>query len=225
MKRMLLALLPLFIAGHTMGQITVDTTRTSVTVKEKAGNNVKTMTIYRSFVEGRGMCNQIVYQPVAAEFGEEPATLALKFSAEAPHIKAMLDAAYIKRKQYNFSRISINVLPYTDLLSKLADMFIASKEWGDYLKKATLQHVTRLDDGSEVTESWFDARLAAWVVDKSDIINDFNALFIPYGYKVSSSFPDDHRQLMQPETLIALGKDPKAIVPLLDNFFVLTKIK
>ncbi len=224
MNRVLFILL-ITISSHCLAQITVDTTKTTVTIKEKAANTAKTMTIYRSFVEGRGMCNQIVYQPTIEEFGEEPVMPALNFNNELPHIKTMLDAAN-KRKQYNFSRFSINLLLYNDMMGKLVEIFTTSKEWNEYIKKAPLKRVTRLYDGTEVEELHYDARLAGWVLDRSDFLKDITALFVAYDYKVTSGgFADDHQQTVAPEMLAALGKSTGMVIPVPENFFVLTKVK
>jgi hypothetical protein len=223
--RNVLFLLLVCMAVGSSAQITIDTTKTTVTVREKTAAGVKTMTIYKTYVPGVGMRNQIVYQPTAAEFGEEPPTLGLSFTAELPHIKNMLDAA-IKRKQFNFSRFSINILPYNDLTAKLANVYIASVEWNDYIKKGGLMRATTLTDGTEVSEFTYDPRRANYVFERSDFMKELSAFFAPYGYKVSSGgFPDDHQPTMEPEKLVQMGKASNLVVPLPNNYFTLTKIK
>ncbi len=226
MKRLLLLLL-VACSVDCLGQITVDTTRTTVTVKETSAGALRTLTIYRSFVAGSGMRNQAIYQPVAGEFGEEPATLKLTFAEEVPHIKKMLDAALLK-KQFNFSSLSMNVLPYTDLTAKLVEVFTASPEWNEYIKKATnIKRTTTLFDGSEVTEVAFNPKGAAQVLNKSDFFKDFNALFMPYGYSVSATFPEpeEHQQVLSADKLMLMGKDGNLFIPVPDYLFTLTKIK
>ena len=227
MQEMRKALFILFmaVAGNCLAQITVDTTKALVTVKEKTATGVKTMTIYRTYVQGAGMRNQIVYQPGAAEFGEEPPTLLLNFTGELAHIKAMLDVA-IKRKQFNFSKISINIIPYKDMMEKLVAVYASSQEWNDYLRKGGLMRTTKLDDGTEVSELVYDPRIAGAILDKSDLLKELNAIFVPYGYKVSSGgFPDDHQPLVEPERLVQMGKPSSLVIPLPNSYFTLTKIK
>jgi hypothetical protein len=226
MKHLLL-LLFVSCAMPSWGQITIDTTRTSVTVKEKTAAVVRTLTIYRSFVQGAGMRNQAVYQPTASEFGEEPETLKLTFAEEMPHIKKMLDAA-IAKKSFYFSTFSINVLPYTDMLEKLVEIYSASPEWIEYTKKETnTKRTTTLFDGSEITEVAYNPKAAAAVLKKSNFLKDLNALFAPYGYVVAADFPepDEHQKVLSLDKLMLLGKDGNLFVPVPDYSFTLTKIR
>lgn len=211
------------LAGNSLAQVTVDTTKTTVTVKEKTSAGTKTMTIYRSLVEGLGMRNQIVYQPGAAEFGEEPLFPALNFSSEIPHLKIMLDAA-LKQRRYNFSRISINLLPYSDMMNALTELYTSSKEWNDYTAKASMMRTIRLIDGTEVTEIKYNTRIAADILNKSTVLRELSNLFVQYGYTVSPvEFPEDHQQTVPPETLAMLGKKTNLVIPVPANFFTLVK--
>jgi len=225
MKNLLLISL-VFCATSCLGQLTIDTTRTTVTVKEKLPGVVKTLTIYRSFVEGSGMRHQAVYQPVADELGDEPETLKLTFAEEIPHIKKMLDAATAK-KQFYFSSLSLNLLPYTDLSGKLIDIFTNSTDWNDYLKKAkNLKQTTTLFDGSEVAEIHFYAKMAKYVLDKTDFATTINDVLKPYGYVVTSiNFPEEHQQVFSADKLMVLGKNPNLFVPVPDYSIAITKIK
>ncbi len=225
MKRLLFILL-IAAAGNLQAQITVDTSRTIVTVKEKIGVSVRTLTIFKSFVPGTGVRNQIVYQPMPDDFGVEPETLRLTFADEVPHIKAMFDAA-LKRRKYDCSRVSINILPYTDLLTKLTDIYVNSPEWNNYLKTATnLRTTVTLYDGNEVAVVAYDVKVAAAVLDKSDFLKDFNALFAPYGYVVTSGgFAEEHQQALSADKLILIGRNGNLFVPLPNSSFTLTKIK
>ncbi|MES2700991.1 MAG: hypothetical protein V4649_00035 [Bacteroidota bacterium] len=214
----------LSLAGNA--QVSVDTTGGNVIVTEKQGTNTKTLRIYRSFGQKTGRCHKIIYQPDASEYGEEPTTLKLNFSAEAAHIKTMLDAAMLK-KQYNFSQFSISILPYTDLVTKLTDIYSNSPEWNAYLKKAgSLKKETVLFDGSVASEIGYDQAVAAAVLDKSDFLKQLSDLFLPYGYKLSSAgFPDEHQQVISSDQLMLLGKNGNLIIPVPTTSFVLTKVK
>jgi hypothetical protein len=217
-----IALLPLV----GFGQLTVDTTRTTITVREKSATAVRTLTIYRSFVPGSGIRHQAIYQPTATEFGEEPDILKLNFAEESVHIKQMLDAA-MKGRQLNFSKLSINVLPYTELTGKLIEIYTQSPEWNDYLKKAAnLKRTVTLFDGSEISEVAYNIKMAAWVLDKSDFAADMAKLFAPYGYTVThGGFPDEHQQILSLDKLMLLGKDSNMFIPVPNLYFNLTKTK
>ena len=137
--RGLIIILLMALAAACQGQITIDTASGGiVTVKEKTTTGVKTTTIYRLAVEGtKETYNLIVYQPTAAEAGDEPPpNPPIYFAKEATHLKAMLDEA-LKKKKFNFSRISFNILPCSDMIAKLVEVYSSSKEWNDYLKKNT----------------------------------------------------------------------------------------
>src|SRR5439155_11753819 len=95
-------------AFTSSGQIAVDTTAGNVVVTEKSGAATKTLHIYRTFVPGKGRMHKLIYQPDAADFGDEPPTLHLAFNSETAHIRSMLDAA-MKKKQFSFSQFSINI--------------------------------------------------------------------------------------------------------------------
>lgn len=207
--------------------MTIDTTRTSVTVKQTVASSIKTLSIFRAFVPGQGLRYLAVYQPTAAELGEEPDISKMKITDEVVRIKAMLDAA-LSRKPLVFSRFSINLLPYIDLTGRLVDVFSNSKEWNDYLQKnaSSLKTTVSLMDGSDVVEISYDPKVAASVFDKSDMLKELSDLFAPYGYTVSSGgFPDEHQQLVSTDKLRLLGKDLNLFVPTPNTFINLTKIK
>jgi hypothetical protein len=225
MKQLLLILLTV-IAFRSEGQITVDTTKTTVTVKEKTPVINKTLTIYRSYIAGSGMRHQAVYQPVADDLGEEPESLKLSFADEVPHFKKMMDAALAK-KQYNFSSLSMNLLPFEELANKLIDIYSNSTDWNDYVKKATnLKQTTTLFDGSEVAEVHYYAKMAKYVMDKSDFAATLNELLKPYGYSVASiNFPEEHQQVFSADKLMVLGKNPNLFIPIPDYSITLAKLK
>ncbi|GAA4462705.1 hypothetical protein GCM10023093_09850 [Nemorincola caseinilytica] len=226
MKKLLLISV-MAMATCAYGQMKVDTTRTSVTVRQTVASAVKTLSIYRAFVPGQGMRYLAVYQPTAAELGEEPDISRMKFTDEAVRIKAMLDAA-LAQKPLNFSRLSINLLPYIDLTARLVELYSTSKEWNDYLQKnaASLRKSVTLMDGSEVTEISYDIQVAAAVFEKSDMLKELQELFGPYGYTVTQGgFPDEHQQLVSTDKLMLLGKDPNLFVPAPNTFINLLKTK
>lgn len=211
---------------HCNGQITIDSTRTTVTVREKLPTAVKTLSIYRSFVPGSGMRHQLVYQPLAEELGDEPEPLKLSFTEESAHIRRMLDAVLAK-KQLNISSFSINLFPYEDLARKWVDIYVNSKHWNDYLKKSTnLKQTTTLFDGSEVSEVHFYAKMAKYVLDLSDFTSPLNDLFRPYGYVVASiNFPEEHQQVLSADKLMLLGKDPNLFIPMPEYSITLSRIR
>lgn len=217
----------LFLCSHTsFAQLAIDTTGGNFVITQKQGTTVKTLRIYRAYVQGKGKVHKVIYQPDAADFGAEPPTLQLAFSTESAQIRAMLDAA-AKRKQFNFSQYSMNILPYTDLTAKLADIYANSPEWNAYLKTAgDLKKSTTLYDGSVVTEIAYDPTIATSVLEKSDFFKSIQELFTPYGYKLSSGgFPDEHQQILSPEELTLLGKNSTLFVPVPNTTFLLTKTK
>ena len=222
----LLVLLFTLVALNSEAQVSVDSTKTTLTVKEKLPTGVKTLTVYRSFVQGSGMRHQAVYQPGADELGEEPESLKLSFAEELPHIKKMMDAALAKR-QLNLSSFSFNLLPYADLANKLIDIYTNSTDWNDYVKKATnLKQTTTLFDGSEVSEVHFYAKMAKYVMDKSDFTTQFDGLLKPYGYKIASiDFPEEHQQVFSADKLMVLGKNPNLFIPIPDYSISVVKIK
>ncbi len=224
--RYLLFILLMAVAAGSYGQLTVDTTRTTIIVREKSPGVSKTLTIYRSFVPGSGIRNQAIYQPVADEFGEEPEILKLTFAEESAHIKKMLDAA-IARRPINLSKISINFLPYTDITARLIDIYTNSPEWNEYLKKATnLKRTVTLFDGSELSEVAYNTKFAAAILDRSDFVKDLTALFAPYGYVVTAGgFSDEHQQILSLDKLMLLGKDSNMFIPVPNFFFNLNKVK
>lgn len=179
------------LAGY--GQITIDSTRTTITIREKAGRGLKTLTIYRSFVQGSGVRHQIVYQPTAEVFGEEPETLRLSFADELTSFKKLLDIAMSKRS-YNFSKVSVNVLPYADLTGKLVQIYSASADWGAYVKgNNNLTRTISLYDGTQIIEVAYDAKRAGNVLSKSDFAKEVNDLFGKYGYTATPpDFPEEH---------------------------------
>lgn len=225
MKKLYLILL-ITMAVHCNGQITVDSTKTTVTVREKLPTGVKTLSVFRSFVTGAGLRHQVVYQPLAEELGEEPESLKLSFNEESTHIRKMLDAALAKRQLY-LSSFSINLMPYEDLARKWVDIYVNSKHWNDYLKKSTnLKQTTTLFDGSEVSEVHFYAKMAKYVLDLSDFPAVLNELFKPYGYVVASiNFPEEHQQVFSTDKLMLLGKDPNLFIPVPEYSISLSRIK
>lgn len=225
MKKLYLILL-ITLALDCQGQITVDSTKTTVTVREKLPAATKTLSVYRSFVPGQGLRHQLVYQPLAEELGEEPETMKLQFTDESTHIRKMLDAAMAKR-QLNISSFSINLFPYEDLARKWVDIYVNSKHWNDYVKKATnLKRTTTLFDGSEVSEVHFYAKMAKYVLDLSDFSTALNDLFRPYGYVVAAiNFPEEHQQVFSADKLMLLDKDPNLFIPMPEYSITLAKIK
>jgi hypothetical protein len=211
-------------AGHA--QVTLDTTSGNVIVKEKAGKTVKSLSIYATFVAGKGKCNYIEYDPNSADYGAEPDTLYLDFANELTQVKAMLDAALNYKKKYDFYRFAVNLAPYHDLGSKLAEIFSASPEWNDYIKKAGNMLVAdTLFDGNELVELKYDRVLAGQILDKSDFVQPLNDFFKPYGYRVSANgFPVEHQQLLSHNELRSLGKPETLIIPIPNSYFTLTKI-
>lgn len=207
--------------------MTVDTTRTSVTVKQTVAGTPKMLSIFKAYVPNQGLRYLAVYQPSAAQLGEEPEISRVKFAEETVHLKAMLDAA-LARKPLNFSRISINMLPYIDFTAALVELYATSKEWNDYLKAAAgqLRKPITLWDGSEVTELAYDIKLADTILNKSNLLKQLNDFFLPYGYTVASGgFPDEHQQIVSTDKLMLLHKDPNLFIPVPNTFFNLTKIK
>lgn len=225
MNKLYLILLIAF-ALDCHGQITIDSTKTTVTVREKLPAATKTLSIYRSFVPGQGMRHQLIYQPLAEELGEEPETMKLSFATETTHIRKMMDAALAKR-QLNISSFSINLFPYEDLARKWVDIYVNSKHWNDYVKKATnLKRTTTLFDGSEVSEVHFYAKMAKYVLDLSDFTTTLNDLFRPYGYMVASvNFPEEHQQVFSADKLMLLDKEPNLFIPMPEYSITLAKIK
>jgi hypothetical protein len=225
MNKLYLILLIAF-ALDCHGQITIDSTKTTVTVREKLPTATKTLSIYRSFVPGQGMRHQLIYQPLAEELGEEPETMKLSFATETTHIRKMMDAALAKR-QLNISSFSINLFPYEDLARKWVDIYVNSKHWNDYVKKATnLKRTTTLFDGSEVSEVHFYAKMAKYVLDLSDFTTTLNDLFRPYGYMVASvNFPEEHQQVFSADKLMLLDKEPNLFIPMPEYSITLAKIK
>lgn len=225
-RNFLFAALILFFTHACAAQITIDSTGGNIVVTEKQGPSVKTLRIYRSYIQGKGKVHKVIYQPDAADFGNEAPTLHLVFSTESAHIRSMLDAA-VKKKQLNFSQFSMNLLPYTDLTAKLADIYAASPEWNEYLKRAgELKKQTTLDDGTIISEIAYDNNVAAAVLEKSDLLKPVQELFTPYGYKLTSGgFPDEHQQILSSEDLTAIGKNGTLFIPVPNNTFVLTKVK
>ena len=224
MKKLLI-LLAILTGTHAGAQIKVDTTRTSVTVRHTVAGVPKTLTVYRSFVPGQGLRYLAAYQPTAAEFGTESETDQTKLTDELPHIKAMLDAANA-RKPINLSRFSINLAYYSDVATKLVDLYVNSPVWTEYTKAQAgrLKRVTTLFEGSEVTEIAFSPRMADSVFKNSDIIRDMNTFFGEYGYKVASGgFPDEHQEILSTDKLMLLHKDPNLFVPIPNMYLTLVK--
>jgi hypothetical protein len=222
--RQLLFILFAAIPLGSYAQLTIDSTRTTLTIRDKSQGGNRTLSIYRSFVPGAGVRHQAVYQPIAGEFGEEPEILKLKFAEEAVHLKRMLDAALAKRT-LNLSKLSINILPYADLTGKLIDVYSQSPEWNDYLKKtANLKRTVTLFDGSEISEVAYNTKMAEWVLNKSDFLKEIQAFFTPYGYAVANGgFSEEHQEILSLDKLMILGKDRNTFIPVPNPFFMLTK--
>lgn len=227
MKQTFFAISFLLVNVICHAQITVDTTRTMVMVKEKAGATSRALNIYRIFVPGQGTCHKITYQPDnTIEIGDEPPGMRMTFASESAHMKAMLDAA-MKMKQYNFASISFNVTPYTDLVSKLANAYESSPEWNNYLRRTgdSLYVTTVLWDGNEVREIAYNQQVAARVLDNNDMVKAINNVMLPYGYQVKGiEFLTDHPEILRPDQLQLLNKNGNLIVPVPHNF-TLRKVK
>lgn len=205
----------------------IDTTRTTVSVKHVVAGTPKSLSIFRSMVPGQGLRYQAVYQPTAAELGEEPEISQLKFATEAVNIKAMLDAAFT-RKALNMSRFSINMMYYIDFTAKLIETYSNSKEWNDYLKANAdkLRVPIMLWDGSEIQEVAYDNKVAVAILEKSDLLKDLKDFFAPYGYTVTTGgFPEEHQQIVSTDKLMLLHKDPNLFVPVPNTFVNLIKTK
>lgn len=224
--RATLLLIALFTATVGWGQYSFDSSGTSLTVREKTPAGSRSLTVFKSFVEGVGIRNQVAYQPTADAFGEEPETLNLKFATEQDVIKKMLDAALSHRKVH-LSRFALNPLPYSDLCAKLVDAFSASTEWNEYLRKnPNLKRTLTLDDGNEITEAHFDTSVAASVLAGSHYADDVRKLFAPYGYDVViCTFPEEHQEMLSTDKLMLLGKSPSLQVPVPSFYFLLDKSK
>jgi len=226
--RWLPLLLCMFIVSVTSrAQMKVDTTRTSVTVHYTVAGVPKTLSIFRSYVPDEGLRYQAVYQPSAAEVGRESEISRAKFTDEVVHLKSMLDAA-MQRKMLNFSRFSINMLPYIDFSSRLVQVYTTSPVWKAYIRKAggQLYRDIELMDGSTVKELSYDIKVAAAVFDSSDLLREMTQLFAPYGYKViSGGFPEEHQQIISTDKLMMLGKDPNLFVPVPNMYCKLVRIK
>lgn len=226
MKQFLLTL-TLFMSIISYGQMKVDTTRTSVTVKNVVAGTPKTLSIFRTMVPGQGLRYLAVYQPTLAELGEEPEISKTQFADEAAHIKAMLDAA-LSRKPLNMARFSINLMAYLDFTGKLIETYANSKEWNDYLKANAdkLRVPITLWDGSEIQEIAYDQKVALSVFEKSTLLTDLKNFFAPYGYTVTpGGFPDEHQQIVSTDKLMLLHKDPNLFIPTPNTFVNLVKIK
>lgn len=226
MKQFLLTL-ALFVSTLGYGQMKIDTTRTSVTVKNLVAGTPKTLSIFRTMVPGQGLRYLAVYQPSMAELGEEPEISKTQFTDETANIKAMLDAA-LSRKPLNMSRFSINMMAYLDFTSKLIETYANSKEWNDYLKANAdkLRVPITLWDGSEIQEIAYDQKVALSVFEKSTLLTDLKNFFAPYGYTVTpGGFPDEHQQIVSTDKLMLLHKDPNLFIPTPSTFVNLVKIK
>jgi len=206
--------------------ITIDTTRTTMVITEKTGNTVRTLSVYRILIIGTGYRHQGIYQPTAAEFGTEPDILKLNFADEFAHLKNMIEAAN-KIRPLNFSRISINILPFNELMMKLVNYFEKSPEWNAHLKSnPNLKRTTTLFDGSQINEIAYNYRIAGDLLDRSDYITDVNAAFTTIGYTArSGGFPDEHQRIISADKLMLLGKNANLFIPEPNMYLNLTKIK
>lgn len=216
----------LFAAGQGHAQVTIDSTHTTITIHEKQAGRQRTLSVYRSYVPGKGMREQAVYQPTADEVGQEPETLHLDFGEESVHIKQLLDIALSKRK-INLSRFAFNIALYSDLVTKLVDIYSSSPEWKAYLQQAgDLKVTVMLDDGSQFSEVAYDPKVAASVLDKSDFMKRINTFFAPYGYKaMPGGFGTDHQAVVSVDQLMLMGRNGNLVVPIPNPYFNLEKIK
>jgi hypothetical protein len=224
MKKLLFLLFILHF-NISKAQLTVDSAKTVMTVKEKSVTGLKSITIYKSFVEGKGIRHQAVYLPVSESTEVEPEQLNLSIASELPTIKRLLDAS-IGKRNFNLSRFAFNILPYNDLCAKLADIYANAAEWNAYLtKNPDRKRTISLLDGTEITEVSFDEDLAKAILDKSDFLNQLKALFAPYGYTITvGGFPYDHQEILSVDKLKACGKNTTLFVPIPHFYFNLTKI-
>jgi hypothetical protein len=206
--------------------ITIDTTRTTMVITEKTGAVVRTLSIYRSIVAGSGFRHQGIYQPTAAEFGTESEVLKLNFTDEMTHLKKMIEAAN-KIRPHNFSKISMNILPYNELVLKLVNYFEKSPEWNSHLKSnPNLKRATTLFDGSQISEVAYNYRIAGDLLDRSDYVTDVSAAFATLGYTAKSGgFPEEHQRIISADKLMLLGKNASLFIPEPNMYFNLTKIK
>ena len=123
-----LALLFLLSPYWSFAQISIDTAKGNVIIKEKTPTVYKSLSIYRTFVPYRGMCSTVVYDPNSGDYGDDPDSLYLNFSVEQVHVKNMLAVA-LKYKKYDFYRFAFDIAPYRDLVSKLVDIYASSPQW------------------------------------------------------------------------------------------------
>ncbi len=221
----LMCLLFLLFACNAFAQVTVDTTGGNVIVKESTPTAKKSVSIYRTMSEHDGWQHHIVYEPNYAVYGDNPDSLFLNFSAEEPHIISMINEA-LKWKKYNFYRFAFDVAPYRDLVSKLADIYAVSPEWNEYLKRSgSLQVTDTLWDGNQINEIRYDVALASKVLDKSDFLEQLNALFLRYGYKLTANgFPVDRQPLVSRNELRSLGKPETLLVPIPNGYFTMVRL-
>ncbi len=227
MKLIITAILIAITSVASFGQaITIDTTRTTMVITEKTGAVVRTLSIYRSIVAGSGFRHQGIYQPTAAEFGTEPDVLKLNFTDEVAHLKKMIEAAN-KIRPHNFSKISMNILPYNELVLKLVNYFENSPEWNAHLKSnPNLKRSTTLFDGSQISEVAYNYRIAGDLLDRSDFMTDVNAAFTSLGYTAKSGgFPEEHQHILSADKLMLLGKNVSLFIPEPNMYFNLTNIK
>ena len=222
MKNLLVLLLMLLsTAGYA--QTTVDTSGGNVVVKQVAAK--KSISIFRTQDEHNIWHHHVEYEPNYTVYGDDPDTLFLNFSIEAPHIQAMLDEA-LKWKKYNFSRFAFNVAPYHDLISRLVDIYASSPQWNEYLRKmGNLQVADTLWDGNVISEIRYNTALAETVLNGSDFLQPLNAFFQRYGYKLTpNGFPEDRQPIVTRSELKSLGKPETLIVPIPKGYFNMERL-
>ncbi len=216
----------MFVTVYCNGQLTIDSSRTTFIIHEKSKGVDRTLSIYRKFIPGLGVRHIAIYRPSVEAFGEESELLTLQFSNEAKNLKKLLDIAVSKR-EFNFSRLSINILVYKELVADLINIYSNSPAWADYQQKNSgkLRQTITLWEGSQITEPSFDVNVAAAVLNKSAFASVIGDLFKEYGYTASPpAFPEEHQQIVSTDNLMLAGKDPNLYIPVPDYYFTLTKI-
>lgn len=226
MKRLFLCTAILLSAFTGNAQIKVDTTKNAVVVTDKSPKASRTLSIYTTYLSQKEKTHMIVYLPDAVTTEDENNALRLVFATELAQFNNMMAAARPVR-QYNFTRLSLNIMPYRDLVAKLVDLYANSPEWNAYLKSAKDLHRTyKLDMGEEVTEISYDPVLALKILNSSDVFSSLNDVLMFYGYRATNAgFPDDHQEILTPAELKKLGKTETLFIPVPDAFFNLTRIK
>ena len=227
MKR-IITLLFLLATGSSYGQISVDSTAGGVVmVTEKTPVGNKSLNVYTYLNGDFEKSHEVVFEPHPGNTSEDPDTLHLNFAAESVYLKDMLAAALKYKNDYNLAKFAMNILSYSDVMTKLIDLYTNSADWNNYLRKApTLVVTTKLLDGNEFTELAYNSKVASRVLDKSDFLKGLNAIFNPHGYKVvSNGFADEHQQIVSEMQLKSLHRDEHLFIPVPVSNFKLVKIK